>query len=150
MISHGHINIGGLAREEWGRENVSLVGFGTYQGQVIASHAWAGPIEVMPVPPAKPGSIEAAMHACAIEMGDPNFLLMLDEETKQTALADVLGHRAIGVVYDPSQERRGNYVPTSLAERYDAFLYLDFTKALSPLEFQPVRQEMPETYPTGL
>ena len=38
---------------------------------------------------------------------------------------------AIGVVYHPQQEA-GNYVPTVLTERYDAFLYLDETRALHP------------------
>ena len=37
------------------------------------------------------------------------------------------------MVYDPAYESYGNYVPTALAERYDAFLYLDQTEALHPL-----------------
>jgi erythromycin esterase-like protein len=63
------------------------------------------------------------------------------------------GHRAIGVVYRPPYERYGNYVPTILPRRYDAFLYVDQTTAVRPL-FRPTAAELPEeveeTYPTGV
>lgn len=38
-------------------------------------------------------------------------------------------------VYHPENER-GNYVPTVLSARYDAFIYLDQTHALQPLAFR--------------
>jgi erythromycin esterase-like protein len=41
--------------------------------------------------------------------------------------------RAIGVVYNPQYEKYGNYVPTDLSLRYDAFLFIDETHALNPL-----------------
>ena len=63
------------------------------------------------------------------------------------------GHRAIGVVYRPAHEQYGNYVPTVLGRRYDAFLFLDHTTAVRPL-FRPTEAELPEeapeTYPTGV
>jgi erythromycin esterase-like protein len=43
---------------------------------------------------------------------------------------DRKGQRAIGVVYNPEYERYGNYVPTILTRRYDAFLHIDKTHAL--------------------
>ena len=61
------------------------------------------------------------------------------------------GHRAIGVVYRPESEHLGNYVPTVLPRRYDAFLYLDTTRALHPLhEVHAEESEVPETYPFGV
>ena len=45
----------------------------------------------------------------------------------------MLPHRAIGVVFKPEDERWANYVPTRLAERYDAFVFLPYTRALEPL-----------------
>jgi erythromycin esterase-like protein len=61
------------------------------------------------------------------------------------------GHRAIGVVYHPAYEQYGNYVPTVLPRRYDAFLYLDETTALHPMRIPAeVEGEVPETYPTGV
>ena len=63
-----------------------------------------------------------------------------------------IGHRAIGVVYRPEYEGRGNYVPTVLPRRYDAFLFLDTTEALHPLGDSgvPVAGEVPETFPSGV
>ncbi len=61
------------------------------------------------------------------------------------------GHRAIGVVYRPQYESYGNYVPTVLPHRYDAFLYLDQTEALQPLHTVEIHSaEAPETYPSGM
>ncbi len=60
-------------------------------------------------------------------------------------------HRAIGVVYDPRRERWGNYVPTVLGERYDAFLHIEDTHALQPLRppdrRDPEHDGEPETWP---
>lgn len=56
----------------------------------------------------------------------------------------------IGEVYHPEHER-ANYVPTVLPRRYDAFLYLDHTRALNPLHVEAHELgEIPETYPWGV
>ena len=39
-----------------------LVGFGSYQGSVVAGDYWGAEMEKMPVPPAVPGSWEALLH----------------------------------------------------------------------------------------
>ena len=55
------------------------------------------------------------------------------------------------MVYHPQREHFGNYVPTILPRRYDAFVYLDQTQALRPLPVPVVEDsEVPETYPTGV
>lgn len=150
MVHEGQINIGGLAREKWGDDKVSLVGFGTYQGEVIASHAWDGPIETMTVPPGKADSYEHHFHQASAQLKQNSFYLWLKGESKLNDLKQVLGHRAIGVVYHPAYERFGNYVPTSLSNRYDGFIFIDKTKALTPLAQKFIREEIPETWPTGV
>jgi erythromycin esterase-like protein len=60
-----------------------------------------------------------------------------------------ISHRAIGVVYNPDRESWGNYVPSAMSKRYDAFIYLDKTKALHPLNLHPNNERLPETYPFG-
>ena len=61
-----------------------------------------------------------------------------------------VGHRAIGVVYDPAHERWGNYVPTIVPRRYDAFCYFEETRAVDPLHMAVhAGHEPPETYPSG-
>jgi erythromycin esterase len=56
-------------------------------------------------------------------------------------------HRAVGVVHHPSPERWGNFVPTVLGRRNDAFCWFDESRALTPLhDVHPSGAEM-ETYP---
>ena len=48
-------------------------------------------------------------------------------------------------------EAFGNYVPTVLPHRYDAFLSIDRTEALRPLHLpQDQEREAPESYPSGV
>ncbi len=150
MLRQGHLNIGGLAREIWGEDRIALVGFGTDAGEVMASGAWDGAIETFAVPPAPAESVEGACHRVSEFIGEPAFFISLrDAEAKRSPLAIRRGHRAIGVVYRPEYERFGNYVPTSLAQRYDAFIHVDRTTALTPLGIAFDRNEIPETWPAG-
>jgi erythromycin esterase len=149
MLSQGQVNIGGLSREEFGKQNVALVGFSTYTGTVIASHAWDGPIQVMPVPKAIDSSVEAEFHNAIPKIGSPDFYVLMDNEPEFSPLAETRGQRAIGVVYHPLSEHRGNYVPTILSNRYDAFVFIDETHALDPLKVEVDTDKFPETYPYG-
>src|SRR5205814_2001653 len=99
------------------------------------------------VPPGRPGSWEDVMH----QASPSDKLFLLDEVHENEDFLEDRGHRAIGVVYHPVQEHLGNFVPTVLPRRYDAFLFVDQTQALWPLHV-PVEEEreMPETYPTGV
>jgi hypothetical protein len=47
------------------------------------------------------------------------------------------------VVYRPEREKWGNYVPTVLGERYDAFVYLDDTAPLRPLHLERADEHVP-------
>jgi erythromycin esterase len=145
MAAAGEVNIGQLARERLGADQVVLVGAGTHRGTVIAGDAWGAPMRAMSVPPARPGSVEDALHRAA----PPAAVLTFPTGERVDLLADELAHRAIGVVYHPERERWGNYVPTVLGERYDAFLWLDETTALRPLPTRRVDALEPETYPAG-
>lgn len=127
MESDGMVNVGQLVREEQGLERVYAVGFGTYRGHVIAADQWGGEIQSMAVPEAQPGSWEELMHRA----GARDQILIFDQG--KGLFQETLGHRAIGVVYNSRYERRGNYVPTVLAKRYDAFIFVDETNALEPL-----------------
>jgi len=147
MADDDMVNVGQLVREGHSAEGVVLVGFGSYQGTVIAGSEWEAPMEVMEVPPAGQGSWEAILHQAA----GGNRMLLFEDVEPESELMGSRGHRAIGVVYHPHFEHLGNYVPTVLPRRYDAFLYIDETQALHPLPVQPEeREEVPETYPSGV
>jgi erythromycin esterase-like protein len=139
------INIGQLARQRHGTEAVALVGFGGYQGTVVAAPRWGAPSEIMTVPPARPGSLEDRLHSLLPERA----LVVLSHGDRPGWLNEPADHRAIGVVYDPSFEEWGNYVPTRLADRYDAFIWCDQTSAVHELPANAGPGEL-ETYPAGL
>ncbi len=146
MAGAGMVNVGQLVREQLGTEEVVLVGFGSHRGSVIAAPRWGAPMEAMQVPPAREGSWEDALHRA----GEDDKLLVFDSAHEDDGLYRPREHRAIGVVYDPAYERYGNYVPTVLPRRYDAFVYFDETRALHSLHM-PSREsgEPPETFPFG-
>jgi erythromycin esterase-like protein len=146
MRHENMVNVGQLAREAYGAKDVVLVGFGSYEGTVIAADTWEAPMQRMQVPPAKPSSVEAILHNDGL--GDQ--LLLLDEPEVRERFNRKLGHRAIGVVYHPERERFGNYVPTLLPSRYDAFIFLDKTQALHPLKMPASGHQTPETFPFGV
>jgi len=146
MADDGLINVGQLVREQQDEKDVVLVGFGSYKGSVIASRRWNGPMEKMEMPPAINGSVEEMLHTSS---ADNKLLIFDDFPILKELFGDWLGHRAVGVVYHPERER-GNYVPTKLASRYDAFIYLDETVALNPLHLHPTENVFPDTYPFGI
>lgn len=148
MAERGEFNVGQLVREHHAQSDVVLVGFGSYQGTVIAGRHWEAPMQRLRVPPARAGSWEDVLHRTGAE----NKLLVFPLAGQSREMLEPRGHRAIGVVYRPEYEHLGNYVPTVLPRRYDAFLYLDRTEALHPLHEVHARDEgeVPETYPSGV
>jgi erythromycin esterase len=148
MAADGMVNVGQLVREGHAAEGVVLVGFGSYQGSVIAGEEWEAPMEQLPVAPGRSGSWEEILHRAGAE----DRLLLLDEVRANEDFLEERGHRAIGVVYQPDYERHGNYVPSVLPRRYDAFLFLNETQALRPLHEVKAgaEREVPETFPTGV
>lgn len=146
MADEGMVNVGQLARERHGGEGVFLVGFGSHHGSVIAAGEWEAPMREMTVPPGREGSWEDILHRA----GSSNKLLLLDDVRDNDSFLEERGHRAIGVVYHPDYEQFGNYVPTVLPRRYDAFCHIDETRALHPLHVHPNLEKVPETYPWGV
>ncbi len=146
MQDEGMYNIGELARLHHHEKGVVLVGFGSYEGTVMAGHSWGAEMQYMKMPPARKGSWEYLLR----EAGAKNKLLIMDDFMKDVFMENHIGHRAIGVVYNPKYEQYGNYVPTILPMRYDAFIYLDETHGLHPLHIKPDGHQVPETYPFGV
>ena len=147
MAAEGMYNLGELARLHHHDKGVVLVGFGSYKGTVTAGRNWGAQMQTMVMPEARPGSWEYLLHKTGTEN---KLLLMNDFANNDTLMENFIGHRAIGVVYNSQYEQYGNYVPTILPLRYDAFIYLDETSALHPLHMKPDGHQMPATYPFGV
>jgi erythromycin esterase len=147
MAEAGMTNLGQLARERHGADGVVLVGFAGHRGSVLAGRRWDAPAERLPVPPARAGSAEDLLHQ---SVGDDAALLVFPASYDQPRwLRTSVDHRAIGVVYHPDRERWGNYVPSTLGDRYDALLWFGETTALEPLRAEPGDDPEPETAPSG-
>jgi erythromycin esterase len=142
MAASGMFNIGQLAREQFPGSEAVIVGFSGYKGTVMAGSAWGATMQVMDVPEAKTESIEAYLN-CKFER---NQLLIFDQTGTDEKFNEPIPHRAIGVVYNPSQEIY-NYVPSIMNKRYDALLFFSDTNALHPLHNLTDIGQMPETYP---
>lgn len=146
MAGAGMVNVGQLVRERHGAHDVVILGFAGYRGTVVAGEAWGAPAEVMTVPPARAGTVEARL---AREL-DVDAALFVVPERRPSWLEEDVDHRAIGVVYHPEAERWGNYVPSVLGRRYDAFLWFRRTTALRPLPGATAAGGEPETWPSGV
>ena len=142
MAGAGMVNLGQLARERHGADVVT-VGFGGHRGTVIAAPRWGSAMRAMPVPPARAGSLEALLHDAL----GRDSVLVFPRAGQPEWLRRRSDHRAIGVVYAPEREAWGNYVPSVLGDRYDAFLWFEETRALRPLHLEPAATGEELTWP---
>ena len=143
------LNLGQLCRESMDG-SAQLIGFGTHGGTVAAATDWDGPMEVKHVNPSRADSYERIAH----DTGISQFLLDLrvgQNELARTALTEPRLERFIGVIYRPETERWSHYSGAILPEQFDAYVWFDQTRAVTPLS--PERQPRPgaeETYPFGV
>lgn len=144
---HGEFNIGELVRAAWGDQAV-MIGFGTDRGTVAAASDWGGAMQVMQVRPARDDSWEGAFRRTGLARSLTDW-----RSGKHPGLVELLSQtlleRAIGVVYRPETERASHYFEAVLAEQFDAFVWFEHTRAVTPLEGgRP--HGVPETWPFGL
>jgi erythromycin esterase-like protein len=143
----GEFNIGELCRTAY-RGEAALIGFGTDRGTVAAASDWDEPMEIKEVRPARPDSHERIFR----DTGLGCFLTDWRENGQQD-LKDALScprlERAIGVVYRPETELYSHYFEAVMADQFDAFVWFDETRAVTPLTHAHGKG-MPETYPFGL
>ncbi|HWT11200.1 MAG TPA: protein-L-isoaspartate(D-aspartate) O-methyltransferase [Allosphingosinicella sp.] len=145
--ARGELNIGQLVKERFGDE-ARLIGLGTHGGTVAAASDWDGAMEVKPVRPSLPGSYERLCH----DSGVARFLLDLREgapDQLRDALMEPRLERFIGVIYRPETERWSHYAEAVLPLQFDAWLWFDETRAVTPLGAEPEAGE-DDTWPFGL
>jgi len=127
MGAQGDLNLGELVRTQWNRSTF-LLGFTTYQGAVTAASRWGGAPEDKPLAPAVEGSYEHLFH----QLGLPRFVVRLRGNAPEVLQA-ARPERAVGVVFDPRQERAGNYLDARMAEQFDAVIHVDSSTRVLPL-----------------
>jgi erythromycin esterase-like protein len=143
----GEFNIGELCRTAY-RDEAVLIGFGTDRGTVAAASDWDEPMEVKTVLPARPDSHERVFRDTNLG----RFLTDWRQENRRelrAVLARPRLERAIGVVYRPETELYSHYFEAVMAEQFDAFVWFDETRAVTPLT-RAHAKGAPETYPFGI
>jgi erythromycin esterase-like protein len=143
----GEFNIGELCRTAYGDEAV-LIGFGTDRGTVAAADDWDEPMRIKTVRPALPDSHERVFRDAGIPCSLTDWRHP-DRGDLRAALSHPRLERAIGVVYRPETERYSHYFEAVMADQFDAFMWFDETRAVTPLKAGHGKG-MPETYPFGL
>ncbi|MEZ2715881.1 protein-L-isoaspartate O-methyltransferase [Niallia circulans] len=128
MEQEGIVNVGQITREKFGSQNVYAIGFGTYKGTVIAAEKWGDSYKIMNIPKAQKNSWEEQLH----RVGAFNQTFIFTEDNRRF-FNQIIGHRAIGVIYEAAYEQYGNYVPTKVSERYDGFIFVDHSTAVTPI-----------------
>lgn len=143
----GEFNIGELCRTAFG-DDAALIGFGTDRGTVAAASDWEAPMEIKSVRPARADSYEFAFRKSGLARSLTDWRRAPHGETAAT-LREPMLERAIGVVYRPETELASHYFEAVLAEQFDAYVWFEETRAVTPL---PAGHEkgMPETYPFGM
>ena len=141
------LNLGQLTKENFG-EQARLIGLGTHSGTVAAAHNWDEPMEVKDIRPSLAGSYERMCH----DSGVARFLLDLRQGANEAVVERLLEprlERFIGVIYRPETERWSHYSECVLPNQYDAWVWFDETRAVTPLPGVALDGEA-ETYPFGL
>lgn len=143
----GEFNIGQLCRIAYGDDAV-LIGFGTDNGTVAAATDWGADMQIKTVRPARPDSYEHAFRQTGYARSLTDWRGR-DRQKFANMLREPLLERAIGVVYRPESELLSHYFEAILADQFDAYVWMETTKAITPLGHEKPRGA-PETYPFGL
>src|ERR1041384_1348421 len=147
MSLHGELTVGQRVRGRF-KSGVVLIGFSTHHGTVTAASDWDAPAERKNIRPALPGSYEDLFHRTGLS----RFWIDLRGASRIRVLQERRIQRAIGVIYRPQTERLSHYFHARLPEQFDAFIHIDETRAVDPLDKVGIWDagELPETYPFTL
>lgn len=144
---NGEFNIGQLCRVAYGDDAV-LIGFGTDTGTVAAASDWGADMRIKTVRPARADSYEHAFRTTGLARTLTDWRGR-SRQSLAHILREPLLERAIGVVYRPETELTSHYFEAVLADQFDAYVWFERTKAVTPLGHEKPHGA-PETYPFGL
>jgi erythromycin esterase-like protein len=127
--NRGELNLGQLMRQRHG-DAAFLVGFFTHGGEVMAAPEWDQPGRVYTLRPALAGSHSDLFR----QAGVPTFsLLMRGNKDLIGEFAKPRLQQAVGVIYAPHTERQSHYFEARLSAQFDAMLFFERTRAVTPL-----------------
>ena len=134
MRNYNRTSVGEILKSALGDTAVFVTGFGTYSGTVTASRTWGGATETMGFAPAEPGSWDDVLHNLG---NNDKYILFRETRNNVTLQNKWIYMRSLGVLYLPFQ--RSGASQSIPAKRYDAFIFIDHSSALRPLETKTIR-----------
>ena len=129
MAGSGHTSVGEIMKKEMGNDKVFSVGFGTNKGSVIAGYYWNARLQKIEVPPARTGSWGNILH----ELNQDDKIILSKDLKNNKALNQWIAIRSIGAAYSNNAIYSGAIIP----RRFDAFIYIDSSTALRPIQNAP-------------
>jgi len=166
------LNLGQLMRQQFGLENTFNIGFGTSLGTVTASRKWEEPGYLFQLQPGIPSSYEKLFHKVAETSASKNFMLLFrannayrtpqerrtlegveandDNDLVDKDVVKYLSQKAryeryIGVIYKPHTQKLSHCSMVDLPKEFDAYIYLDSTRAVKPLDNVEIWSRGPPT-----
>ena len=121
-------NLGQMCRAMF--ENTFIIGFGTYDGSVLAAPKWSEKhnIYILNIP--IEDSIEEHIYNfcksrninnCFIDLKECKNIAPFNTKTKQ---------RMIGVIYNSNNELQSHYITSTLCDHYDLYIFISHTSHL--------------------
>lgn len=131
-------SLGQLCREAFGKQNVYIIGFSSYDGKVRAASHWGGRDQVMELNPAFEGSHEYLLHMIAKKRTQNAFGYTLRSNSGSATVDEVARkllkmdrvERFVGANYIPETELRSHYLICNMSEQFDFILHVDHSTAL--------------------
>jgi erythromycin esterase-like protein len=115
--------------------------------------SWGGEMRIKSVVPARPDSYGFAFREAGLARSLTDWRRAGSRHSNWRELVEALREsrleRAIGVIYRPQTEFASHYFEAVMAEQFDAFVWFEGTRAVTPLPAGRPRGA-PETYPFGL
>ena len=121
-------NLGQMCRAMF--ENTFIIGFGTYNGSVLAAPKWDEKhnIYVLNVP--IEDSIEEHIYHFCKSRNINNCFIDLKECKNISPFNTKKKQRMIGVIYNSNNELQSHYITSTLSEHYDLYIFISHTSHL--------------------
>ena len=126
MAASGHTSVGEILKTTMGNDKIFSVGFGTNKGFVFAGYYWNAPLQKIEVPSARTGSWENILHA----LNADDKIILSKELRNNKTLNQWIAIRSIGAAYS----NNAIYGEAIIPRRFDAFVYIDSTSAVMPIQ----------------
>ena len=121
-------NLGQMCRAMF--ENTFIIGFGTYNGSVLASPKWGERHNIFVLNIPIENSIEEHIYNFCKSRNINNCFIVLKECKNIPPFNTKTKQRMVGVIYNSNNELQSHYITSTLSEHYDLYIFISHTSHL--------------------